>query len=86
MTETARRIVLAHRPQGAPVPDDFRLEETPLPEPAADEVVVRGDLDGKVFRAYWVRDGRVVAAMHANDWDASSAIREAVESGELPPE
>jgi 3-phenylpropionate/trans-cinnamate dioxygenase ferredoxin reductase subunit len=53
---------------------------------AQDEVVVRGDLDGLVFRAYWVRDGRVVAAMHANDWDASSAIREAVDSGELPPE
>ena len=33
MPETARRIVLARRPQGAPVPDDFRLEEAPVPEP-----------------------------------------------------
>lgn len=29
-----RRIVLASRPKGAPVPDNFRLEEEPLPEPA----------------------------------------------------
>ena len=35
MPETARRIVLARRPHGAPVPDDFRLEEGPVPEPGA---------------------------------------------------
>lgn len=51
---------------------------------AEDEVVVRGDLDGRVFRAFWLRDGRVVAAMHANDWDATDDLRAAVESGELP--
>ena len=28
---------------------------------ADDEVVVRGDLDGREFVAFWVRDGRVVA-------------------------
>lgn len=49
-----------------------------------DEVVVRGDLGDKAFRAFWVRDGKVVAAMHVNDWDAGDAIRAAVESGELP--
>jgi NADPH-dependent curcumin reductase CurA len=41
MTEPARRIVLARRPQGAPVPEDFRLETMPLPEPAEGEVLVR---------------------------------------------
>ena len=36
-----------------------------------DEVVVRGDLAGaRVFRALWLKGGRVVAGMHANDWDA----------------
>lgn len=51
---------------------------------ADDEVVVHGDLDAKAFRAFWVRDGRVVAAMHANDWDATDDLRAAVSSGELP--
>lgn len=40
MTEL-RRIVLARRPQGAPVPEDFRLETAPLPEPAQGEALVR---------------------------------------------
>ena len=51
---------------------------------AEDEVVVHGDLEGRVFRAFWLREGRVVAAMHANDWDATDDLREAVASGELP--
>ena len=53
---------------------------------ADDEVVVHGDLAGRQFRAFWTRDGRVVAAMHANDWDATDALRAAVESGDLPAE
>ena len=53
---------------------------------ADDEVVVHGSLETREFRAYWVRDGQVVAAMHANDWDASDVIKEAVETGELPAE
>ncbi|MGB7819055.1 MAG: FAD-dependent oxidoreductase [Ornithinibacter sp.] len=53
---------------------------------ADDEVVVQGDLGGREFRAFWQRDGRVIAAMHANDWDAGDTIRAAVESGEVPAE
>ena len=53
---------------------------------ADDEVVVRGSLEDREFRAFWLRDGDVVAAMHVNDWDASDVITEAVESGELPAE
>jgi 3-phenylpropionate/trans-cinnamate dioxygenase ferredoxin reductase subunit len=49
-----------------------------------DEVVVHGDLEGRTFRAFWTREGRVVAAMHANDWDATDDLRAAVESGDLP--
>ena len=41
MPETARGIVLARRPHGAPVPDDFRLEEGPVPEPREGEALVR---------------------------------------------
>ncbi len=51
---------------------------------ADDEVVVHGDLEGLNFRAFWLRDGRVVAAMHANDWDATDDLRAAVASGDLP--
>jgi 3-phenylpropionate/trans-cinnamate dioxygenase ferredoxin reductase subunit len=42
---------------------------------AGDDVVVRGDLAGRVFQAFWVRGGRVAAAMHANDWDVGDAIK-----------
>jgi NADPH-dependent 2,4-dienoyl-CoA reductase/sulfur reductase-like enzyme len=43
-----------------------------------DEVVLRGDVPGRVFRAYWVSGGSVVAAMHVNDWSASDSLRPAV--------
>jgi NADPH-dependent curcumin reductase CurA len=36
-----RRIVLARRPQGVPVAEDFRLEEVPVPVPAAGELLLR---------------------------------------------
>ncbi|GAA4400014.1 FAD-dependent oxidoreductase [Fodinibacter luteus] len=51
---------------------------------ADDEVVVHGSLGDRVFRAFWLREGRVVAAMHANDWDATDELRAAVDSGDLP--
>jgi NADPH-dependent curcumin reductase CurA len=36
-----RRIVLARRPQGAPVPEDFRLESHPVPSAGAGTVLLR---------------------------------------------
>ncbi len=39
-----------------------------------DDVVLRGDLAGQ-FTAFWMRDGRVEAGMHVNDWDAIDPIR-----------
>ena len=39
--EHNRRIVLAQRPQGAPVSEDFRLEHVPVPEPAEGQVLLR---------------------------------------------
>lgn len=35
-----RQVVLASRPQGAPVPGNFRLEEAELPEPGPGQVLV----------------------------------------------
>ena len=43
-----------------------------------DEVVVRGDLQGRVFSALWLAGDRVVAGMHANDWDATDSLRAVV--------
>ena len=46
-----------------------------------DRVDIEGDTDiahGGAFRAYWVKDGTVRAAMHANDWDSSDAVRDSV--------
>ncbi|WP_299446153.1 NAD(P)/FAD-dependent oxidoreductase [uncultured Phycicoccus sp.] len=51
---------------------------------ADDEVVIQGSLADKQFRAFWRRDGAVIAAMHVNDWDAGDTIKEAVRSGKLP--
>jgi hypothetical protein len=46
-----------------------------------DEVVVRGETVGeRVFTAFWLKDGRVLAGMQANDWDATDAIRKLVGS------
>ena len=40
---TSKRIVLASRPQGAVVQDNFRLEDAPVPELAQDQVLVRNE-------------------------------------------
>jgi 3-phenylpropionate/trans-cinnamate dioxygenase ferredoxin reductase subunit len=40
-----------------------------------DEVAIRGDLATRVITALWIKDGRVVAGMHCNDWDAIDPIR-----------
>ena len=43
-----------------------------------DEVILRGDAPGRRFTAFWVKGDRVVAGMHANDWDAIDPIRSIV--------
>jgi 3-phenylpropionate/trans-cinnamate dioxygenase ferredoxin reductase subunit len=48
-----------------------------------DEVVLRGDVPGRVFTAFWVHGGRVVAGMHVNDWDAIEPIRRIVSAGRV---
>ncbi|MGA2779714.1 MAG: NADP-dependent oxidoreductase [Steroidobacteraceae bacterium] len=41
MSDTYRRIVLASRPNGWVVPENFRIETLPIPSPGPDEVLVR---------------------------------------------
>ncbi len=36
-----QRVLLVRRPQGAPVPGDFRIESVPVPDPGPGEVLVR---------------------------------------------
>ena len=44
-------------------------------------VVLRGDVAGLQFLAFWVSGQRVVAGMHVNVWDATDGIRDLVASG-----
>ena len=41
----------------------------------SDEVVLRGDVGTRVFSAFWLHRGRVIAGMPANDWDQIDPIR-----------
>ena len=41
MSEQMQHIVLASRPDGAPVAENFRLEQSPMPTPAEGEVLVK---------------------------------------------
>lgn len=43
-----------------------------------DQVILRGTPEKGIFTAFWLREGRVLAGMHANDWDAMGPIRQIV--------
>ena len=40
-----------------------------------DQVVVRGGLAAREFIAFWLKDQRVIAGMHANVWDVVEPIQ-----------
>ena len=66
---------------------DLGMEYVGNPGPEGyDRVVLTGDVPGRVFRAWWLRGDRVVAGMHANDWDAIDEIRRIVGTTEALPE
>ncbi|WP_127499877.1 NAD(P)/FAD-dependent oxidoreductase [Actinoplanes solisilvae] len=48
--------------------------------PADAEVVIRGDLAGREFLAFWLVDGRVAAGMNVNIWDVNDQIGELIKS------
>lgn len=53
---------------------DRGMEYVGHADPAAvEETVVRGDVSGP-FTAWWVGGGRVLAAMHMDDWDATDHL------------
>jgi 3-phenylpropionate/trans-cinnamate dioxygenase ferredoxin reductase subunit len=46
-----------------------------------DEVVFRGDVPGREFIAFYLKDGKLIAGLNANIWDVSDAIQAIVKSG-----
>lgn len=61
---------------------DLGMEYSGYVEPGGyDEVVVRGDLEGREFVAFWLADGRVKAGMNVNIWDVNKQIQQLVRSG-----
>jgi 3-phenylpropionate/trans-cinnamate dioxygenase ferredoxin reductase subunit len=46
-----------------------------------DEVVLRGDVAGREFVAFWLSAGRVVAGMNVNVWDVTDPIQDLIRSG-----
>ncbi|WP_433030655.1 NAD(P)/FAD-dependent oxidoreductase [Actinomycetospora sp. CA-053990] len=45
------------------------------------EVVVRGDLAGREFIAFWLQDGRLLAGMNVNIWDVTDDIERLIRAG-----
>jgi 3-phenylpropionate/trans-cinnamate dioxygenase ferredoxin reductase subunit len=61
---------------------DLGMEYTGYVGPAGvEDVVVRGDLSGRRFVAFWLADGRVRAGMSVNVWDDTEAVEELITSG-----
>ena len=61
---------------------DLGMEYVGFVEPGGyDDVVVRGDLAGREFIAFWVREGRVLAGMNVNVWDVTEQIEELIRAG-----
>ena len=45
-----------------------------------DEVVFRGDVKGREFIAFWLRDRRILAGMNVNVWDVTEQIQALIRS------
>lgn len=59
---------------------DLGCEYRGLADPGTDELVVRGDLASREFIAFWLREGRVRAALNVNSWDDGDALQALVDS------
>ena len=51
-----------------------------------DELVLRGEPARQVFTALWLKDGRAVAGMQANDWDATEHLRRVLSTEDVDPD
>jgi 3-phenylpropionate/trans-cinnamate dioxygenase ferredoxin reductase subunit len=60
---------------------DLGMEYVGYVEPQGyDQVVFRGDVAGREFLAFWVKDGRVLAGMNVNVWDVVDDIKALIRS------
>jgi 3-phenylpropionate/trans-cinnamate dioxygenase ferredoxin reductase component len=61
---------------------DLGMEYAGYVEPGGyDGVVFRGDVPGREFISFWVKDGRVLAGMNVNVWDVQDDIQALVRAG-----
>ncbi|GAA2900616.1 FAD-dependent oxidoreductase [Pseudonocardia halophobica] len=61
---------------------DLGMEYTGWVDPEQDhDVVVRGDLARREFVAFWVRQGRLAAAMNVNVWDVTETLGGLIREG-----
>jgi 3-phenylpropionate/trans-cinnamate dioxygenase ferredoxin reductase component len=60
---------------------DLGMETAGLPEPGSyDQIVYRGDREGREFIAFWLSGGAVLAGMNVNVWDVSDDIQALIRS------
>ncbi|MBB5957603.1 NADPH-dependent 2,4-dienoyl-CoA reductase/sulfur reductase-like enzyme [Saccharothrix tamanrassetensis] len=59
---------------------DLGMEYRGLADAEHDRLVVRGSLEDRDFTAFWLRDGRLRAAMNVNQWDDGVALQALVDS------
>ena len=61
---------------------DLGMEYTGHVEPGGyDQVVLRGDVQGREFVAFWLNQGRVLAGMNVNVWDVTTTIESIILAG-----
>ena len=63
---------------------DLGMEYAGYTEPGGyDQVVFRGDVQGREFTAFWLGGGRVLAGMNVNVWDVNETIQAIVRGGRV---
>jgi hypothetical protein len=61
---------------------DLDMEYTGHVEPGGyDQVVLRRDVQGREFLAFWLNQGRVLAGMNVNVWDVTTTIESIILAG-----
>jgi NADPH-dependent 2,4-dienoyl-CoA reductase/sulfur reductase-like enzyme len=62
---------------------DLGMEYSGLALPGDyDDVVIRGNREGREFVSFWLAEGRVLAGMNVNVWDVTDPIQAMIRSGQ----